>query len=127
MSSYWDRAAQAADSARSNRDRGDFNDACNRSYYAIFYAIHALFADTEDDLIVKTHASVLRLFHQHFVATGKLPSDLARAVAAAQNFRARADYTEDGASRSDADEAIVAMETFMKQVGALLRDVPREI
>jgi len=120
MSTYRERAEQAAHSARRNRDHGDFNDACNRAYYAMFYAIHALFAGTGDDLIVKTHASVLRLFHQHFVATGKLSSDLARALTVAQNFRSRADYTETGASERDAADAISAMETFLTHVGALL-------
>lgn len=117
---YLDRALQAARSAQRNRDEGDFNVACNRAYYAVFYAIHGLFEATGEELLGKTHSSVLRLFHQHFVATGKAPPELARALTLAQNLRSRADYSVAGASSKEADDAIAAMEALLDYARPLL-------
>lgn len=122
MTSYWDRAMEAAQTARRNSDEGDVNGACNRAYYAVFYAIQALFAASGEGLTVRTHASVLRLFHERFIATGRFPSELARALTGIQNLRSKADYSQPGASAGEADDAIAAMEDILGHVGRLLRD-----
>ncbi len=126
MTTYWDRAIEAAQTARRNRDEGDVNGACNRAYYAVFYAIQALFSASGESLAVKTHASVLRLFHERFIASGSLPGELARALTGIQNLRSKADYTQPGISEGEAADAISAMEDVLERVGQLLRDREKE-
>jgi uncharacterized protein (UPF0332 family) len=129
MTDYLDRALQAAASARNMRDDGDFNAACNRAYYAMFYAVHALFEASGEQVSAKTHASILRLFSQRFVATGLAPPELARALTAAQNLRSKADYSVDGTAASEADDAIAAMESLLNfakpALGRLKKESPR--
>lgn len=122
MTTYWDRAMEAAQTARRNRDEGDINGAGNRAYYAVFYAIQALFAISDAAIAVKTHASVIRLFHERFIATGKVPDALARALTGMQNLRSKADYTQPGISPGEAAEAIEAMDDVLEHIGKLLRN-----
>lgn len=126
MTSYWDRATEADRTARRNFDEGDFNGACNRAYYAVFYAVQALFVASGESLNVRTHASVLRLFHERFIASGRLPRESARALTGLQNIRSKADYTQPGISRGEAAESISAMGDILEQVGRLLRDQQEE-
>lgn len=113
MATYLERAAQAAESARRERESGDYNASCNRAYYAIFYAVQGLLADAGQDDVGKTHASLLRLFSQRLVLTGEAPADLARALSVAQSLRAQADYTLEGATAENAAEAIAAMNRLL--------------
>ena len=112
--SYLDRALQAAGTARRDRDAGDFNAACNRAYYAMFYAVHGPLEAFGEDTLGKTHATTLRLFSQRMVASGEAPPELARALAVAQNLRSRADYRVEGATAKDAEHAIAAMDSLIE-------------
>lgn len=120
MTSYLDRALESAQSARRMQSDGDYNGACNRSYYAVFYAAMGLFELAGDDKPGKTHASLSRKFSEHFVVTGKAPSDLGRALAVTQNLRSKADYMVAGASEADASDAIAAMDKILAFARPLL-------
>ena len=113
MTTYLERALQAADSARREAESGDYNAACNRAYYAMFYAVQGLLESAGQDDPGKTHASLLRLFSQRLVLGGDAPADLARALSVAQSLRARADYTLEGATADDAADAIAAMNRLL--------------
>jgi uncharacterized protein (UPF0332 family) len=113
MATYLERALQAAQSARRESESGDYNAACNRAYYAMFYAVQGLLEGAGQDDIGKTHASLLRLFSQRLVLSGDAPADLARALSVAQSLRARADYTLEGASADNAADAIAAMNRLL--------------
>ncbi len=125
MTTYLERAAQAAESARRESESGDYNAACNRAYYAIFYAVQGLLADAGQDDVGKTHASLLRLFSQRLVLSGEAPADLARALSVAQSLRARADYTLEGATADHAAEAIAAMNRLLDYAKSRLSRTPR--
>jgi uncharacterized protein (UPF0332 family) len=86
----------------------------------VFYAIQALFANSDETIAVKTHASVIRLFHERFIATGKVPDALARVLAGMQNLRSKADYTQSGISSVEAAEAIEAMDDILERIETLL-------
>ncbi|MBN9021088.1 MAG: HEPN domain-containing protein [Rhizobiales bacterium] len=109
MASYLERALQAAESAQREAGSGDYNAACNRAYYAMFYAVQGLLEAAGQEDMGKTHASLLRLFSQRLVLAGEAPADLARALSIAQSLRARADYTLEGATAENAADAIAAM------------------
>jgi uncharacterized protein (UPF0332 family) len=114
MTSYLDRAFQAAESARRDRASGDNNAACNRAYYAVFYAVLGLFEVEGDQNPGKTHASLLRKFSERFVLAGKAPAELGRALGVSQNLRSKGDYTLEGASDADAADAIEAMDKMLR-------------
>jgi HEPN domain-containing protein len=51
MVTYLDRALEAAKSARKMRESGDSNGACDRAYYAVFYAAQSATTKDADDAI----------------------------------------------------------------------------
>ncbi len=64
--------------------------AVNRFYYAALYAARALLATREVDS--SKHSGVIALFQQHFVRTGVVGADVARALPRAFEKRLTADY-----------------------------------
>lgn len=55
-------------------DRGYYNTAMNRMYYACFYAVSALLLHVGVDG-VKSHEGVRQMFGKHFILTGVLPKE----------------------------------------------------
>ena len=66
--------------------------ALNRVYYAAFYAARALLATR--DLDAGRHSGVIALFQQHFVKTGVVPADIAKALPYAFESRQTSDYAD---------------------------------
>ena len=66
------------------------NGALNRIYYAAFYAARALLATRRLDS--SRHSGVIALFQEHFVRTGLVPTDAARALPRAFEKRQTSDY-----------------------------------
>ena len=66
------------------------NGALNRVYYAAFYAARALLALKRIDS--SRHSGVIALFQEHFVKTGAVAPDIARALPQAFARRQRTDY-----------------------------------
>lgn len=64
--------------------------AVNRYYYAAFHVARALLATKELD--AARHAGVIALFQQHFVKTGVVPLEVARALPRAFEKRLSSDY-----------------------------------
>ena len=62
----------------------------NRVYYAAFYAARALLATRELDS--SRHSGVIALFQEHFVRSGLIPADVARALPRAFEKRQTSDY-----------------------------------
>jgi uncharacterized protein (UPF0332 family) len=65
----------------------------NRAYYAMFYAVLALFIF--EPFSSSKHSGVLSYFNRHFVKTGLFSEDLGRAVNKAFDLRQRGDYREE--------------------------------
>ena len=66
--------------------------ALNRVYYAAFYAARALLATR--DLDAGRHSGVIALFQQHFVKTGVVPANIAKALPYAFESRQTSDYAD---------------------------------
>ena len=84
------RARQALAEADLLISANQWNGAINRVYYAAFYAARALLALKRIDS--SRHSGVIALFQEHFVRTGAVPSDVARALPQAFARRQRSDY-----------------------------------
>jgi uncharacterized protein (UPF0332 family) len=93
------RIQQLLDLAQDELDTADLlwqNDRCraciSRSYYAMYHATQAILGTKT--LTSKTHRGVIQLFGQHFIKTGELPIELARAISDAYDLRQLSDYEE---------------------------------
>ena len=69
-----------------------WNGALNRIYYAAFYAARALLALKRIDS--SRYSGVIALFQEHFVKTGIVSPDVARALPQAFGKRQHSDYDD---------------------------------
>ena len=76
-----------------------FSGALNRVYYAAFYGARALLATRNLDS--PRHSGVIALFQEHFVRTGLVPTDTARALPRAFEKRQTSDYGDFSEPSSD--------------------------
>ncbi len=67
-----------------------YSSACNRSYYAVFYAASALLATNR--LAFGKHSAVLAAFRQHFVKTGEIAVKWSRVYERILSHRQVSDY-----------------------------------
>jgi uncharacterized protein (UPF0332 family) len=94
-------------------DQRLFSGALNRVYYAAFYAARALLATRNLDS--SRHSGVIGLFQEHFVRTGLVPTETARALSRAFEKRQTSDYGD--FSEPSSDEVL----TLRDQVQAFVR------
>jgi uncharacterized protein (UPF0332 family) len=66
----------------------------NRSYYAIFYAVLALFIKEGTDIRSSKHAGVIGMFDKEFVHTGKVAVEYSRILHRLFDARQESDYKE---------------------------------
>lgn len=66
----------------------------NRSYYAMFYGVLALFIHEGTDIRTAKHAGVIGLFDKEFVHPGKLPVESSRMLHRLFDARQESDYKE---------------------------------
>lgn len=67
-----------------------YSSACNRSYYAVFYAASALLATKR--MTFGKHSSVLAAFRQHFVKTGQVDIRWSKIYERILSHRQASDY-----------------------------------
>jgi len=84
------RAHEALEAAALLIEQSHFASALNRLYYAAFYAARALLATKALDS--SRHSGVIALFQEHFVKTGLISTDTARALPRAFEKRQTSDY-----------------------------------
>lgn len=112
----WNKAHQAASSARLLLDAGDTSGACNRAYYAMFDAARAALLTSGATLsseIGKTHSGLIHAFSQHLVKTGLVPKELGQSLARAHELRLIGDYTGDRVQATDAQTAVEQAAKFI--------------
>jgi uncharacterized protein (UPF0332 family) len=89
--------------------------ACiSRAYYAMYHATQALLSIKS--LNTKTHKGVIQLFGQHFIKTGELPIELARALSDAYDLRQLSDYEETVLlTQQQAESILNSARSFIRQ------------
>ena len=115
MTPLFKKALRSGESARKLLADEDYDGACDRSYYAMFNAARALLL-LENAITLgetKSHASILRMFSETFVRPGLAPREFGRNFSTVQALRAKADYAAVGASREDAEAAVVSMTAML--------------
>jgi uncharacterized protein (UPF0332 family) len=71
---------------------GYYQTAVNRLYYACFYAISALFV--QSNIKTRTHSGVRQMFGQHFIQTGVISKELGKYYSTLFEKRITGDYDD---------------------------------
>lgn len=88
----YERAVETLDVAKELFDNGKFKDANNRSYYAAYYAMRAVYTLQGKDF--KKHKTLLAEFNKEFVATEIFPRTMGRKISMLALIREQSDYND---------------------------------
>jgi uncharacterized protein (UPF0332 family) len=121
---YGQKAARSLTAARLLLDSGDADGACNRAYYAMYYAAQAALlaagiSEPEDGY--RTHHGLIAAFGKHLVLGGQIDQALGRSINKVQHFRQLADYTGNPFPLEDAASAVLQAESFVVAIRARYR------
>ena len=86
------RAEETLCVAKTLLDVGAYKDSNNRSYYAAFYAMKAVYAVKGEDY--KKHKTLLANFNKEYVATEIFPRQLGRKISTLAIIREQSDYND---------------------------------
>lgn len=87
-----EKAKESLKASKSLIDDEYYADSANRSYYAIFHAMNALFALAEKGF--KKHSGVITNFGLDYVQTGKIEPEYGRIANYAFRIRTKTDYED---------------------------------
>lgn len=113
------KAEECLKSAAALIEIEDYLAALNRSYYAIFHSVRAVFA--LDGIDRKKHSGVISCFQQNYVKTGMFDKKYSSIVQEAFEVRQESDY-EDFYVISK-EEVIVQLENAKEFVGAVRKHI----
>lgn len=92
----------------------------NRSYYAMFYAVLALFIHSDTPHKTSKHSGVIGIFNKEFVHTGKLDARFAKMFYDLFDERMELDYRDFAeVSEVDARNAVSSAREFVSAIKAL--------
>jgi uncharacterized protein (UPF0332 family) len=69
-----------------------YSQALNRSYYAIFHAVRALFA--LDEFETRKHSGLISYFNKNYVAEGIFDKEYSKILIGAELVRTKSDYRD---------------------------------
>lgn len=109
-----EKSQRSIDAAQSLSERGFYDFAVSRAYYAMFYLAEALL--DQEGLAFSSHAAVISNFGQYLARPGKIPAEYHRQLIDAQAQRTRADYDpQPNLSQQDAEILIAQAKAFHLQ------------
>ncbi len=118
---YNQKAARSLSAAQLLLDSGDTEGACNRAYYAMYYAAHAALLAAgiaEPENGYKSHQGLIGAFGKHLVLSGQIDPSLGRSINKVQHLRQLADYTGDPLPLEDARSAVEQAGAFVAALSA---------
>lgn len=102
------------------KEKGFYNTATNRLYYACYYAAVALL--TKHHITAGTHAGVKTMLGLHFVSKGIISKESGRAYSNLYDCRQRGDYDEFVYSTiEEVDELFPKAQKFIEEIDKLLK------
>ena len=126
MSSLWDLVEDSVAEARELMRLARYRGAVSRAYYAVYSAARALLVEhagfEEGD--VRRHAAVHKLFSEHLVRPGLMPSDLGAGLRRLSTKRADADYQGTPVEKEQAQETLAFMERFLEAATRVRKSPP---
>ena len=88
----YQQAVETLEVAKELFAKGKFKDANNRSYYAAYYAMRAVYTLQGKDF--KKHKTLLAEFNKEFVATEIFPRTIGRKISMLALIREQSDYND---------------------------------
>lgn len=123
VTAYIRKAERTLDSARLLLDSADTEGACNRAYYAMFYAAHAALWATGAEApgaVIKTHTGLISTFGQKLVVTKRVGVEQGRALSQIHTMRLLADYTDEPPGADDASNAFALARAFVAAMRSIV-------
>ena len=120
------KAQRALTSAQTLLNDQDTDGACNRAYYAMFDAARAALLATAAPVppeIAKTHSGLISAFSLHLIKTGKLPTELGKALNKVEGLRLVSDYKGDSVNLEDSQWALAQASTFVSEISNLINNL----
>ena len=110
-----------ADAKTLQENQGSPRTIINRAYYAMFYAVLAVFLRDETTVRSSKHAGVIALFDKEMIHSGKLPIECSRMLHRMFDARQEADYKE-FVSYTDAEarKFYALAESFLEKIQLFL-------
>jgi uncharacterized protein (UPF0332 family) len=117
---YIENAREVLDVARLNLGNDYYGSACNRAYYAVFYATSALlFAK---GMSFGKHSAVISAFRQHFIKTGEMDVKWSGIYQRIMSHRQIGDYDINlRVEKEQADGDVRDAQAFVEEVEQWLR------
>jgi uncharacterized protein (UPF0332 family) len=117
---YMEHADEMLEVAEEILRNEHYASACNRAYYAIFYAASALLYSK--GMSYGKHSAVLAFFRQHFIKTGELDQKWSDDYEFIMSSRQTADYElYDHLEKEQAVEVVKKARAFVEEVEKWLR------
>ncbi|MGD0586127.1 MAG: HEPN domain-containing protein [Oryzomonas sp.] len=92
----------------------------NRSYYAMFYAVLALFIHFNTPHKTSKHSGVIGIFNKEFIHSGKLDARYAKMLYDLFDERMESDYRDFAeVSEDDARNAVLTAQEFISAIKSL--------
>ena len=114
-----ERAKTSLKAARDLLDKGYFDIAASRAYYAAFYSASALLL--KENIDTNKHSGVIALVHRHFVKTGKLDKEQGKNLNWLFELRGVGDYgVSVHVASGEAYRAVSVAEKFLNSANQLL-------
>jgi uncharacterized protein (UPF0332 family) len=96
----------------------------NRSYYAMFYAVLALFIHFDTPHKTSKHSGVISIFNKEFIHTGKLEPRFSKMLYALFDERMELDYVDFAeVVEEDARNAVLAAQDFVSAIKMLTKQL----
>ena len=93
----------------------------NRAYYAMFYAVLALFISWDVTVKTSKHTGIISIFDKEFVHAGKIDKYYSKILHRMFDVRQEGDYRELAElSRDDAAQCVEHAKTFLNAVKELI-------
>lgn len=106
-----DSAKERLNSSKMLLDNGNLKDSINRSYYAMFICVRALFALVGVDF--SKHSSVIAYFQKEYIKTGIFDKRYSKYISQAFQIRNNVDYADFFiVSQADAEEQYFRAKEF---------------
>jgi uncharacterized protein (UPF0332 family) len=101
---------------------GDYKSSANRSYYAIFYTIRAIFALESRDY--RKHSAVISFFQKDYIKTGIFNIKYSDIIRNAFDVRINSDYEDFYViAKDDLERQITEAAEFLETVKVYLKDI----
>ncbi len=92
----------------------------NRSYYAMFYAVLALFIHSDTPHKTSKHSGVIGIFNKEFIHSGKLDARFAKMLYELFDERMELDYRDFAqVCKEDARSAVYSAQEFVAEIRKL--------